>query len=139
MHPGTSTRYLAVLLLAALLGGCQTDDPGTSIFPTADTVQPFPSDYRTEMLAFMHTYLNDPVGVRSAVIADPVQRTVGGRGRYVSCVRFAEREADGSYRDPREHAVVFVNGRLDRVADKTGDLCAGVAYQPFPALEQMTR
>ena len=139
MHLGKSTRYLAALLLTTLLAACQTDDPGTSIFPTADTVQPFPSDYRTEMVAFMHTYLNDPVGVRSAVIADPVQRTVGGRARYVICVRFAARQADGSYRDPREHAVVFVNGRLDRVADKASDLCAGVTYQPFPELEQMTR
>jgi hypothetical protein len=39
----------------------------------------------------------------------------------------------------RERAVIFVNGRADRVVDRTSDLCAGAVYVPFPELEKMTR
>ena len=84
----------------------------------------------------MKTYLNNPVGVHDAVMAEPVQRTVGGRLRYVSCLRFTARESDGSYREPRERAVVYVDGRLDHVVEKPGELCAGAAYAPFPELER---
>jgi hypothetical protein len=48
----------------------------------------------------MRTDLNDPVGVHDAVMAGPVERTVGRRLRYVS------RESDGSYRGLRERAIV---------------------------------
>jgi hypothetical protein len=87
----------------------------------------------------MKTYLNNPVGVRDAAMAEPVQRTVGGRLRYVGCLRFTARDTDGSYREPRERAIVFVDGRLDRVVDNAGEPCAGVVYAPFPDLEKMTR
>ena len=40
---------------------------------------------------------------------------------------------------PRERAVLFVNGRLDRMIEKSGELCAGAALAPFPELEKMTR
>ena len=73
----------------------------------------------------MKTYLNNPVGVRDAAMAEPVQRTVGGRLRYVSCLRFTTRESDGSYREPRERAVLFVDGRLDRIIENAGEPCAG--------------
>ena len=101
--------------------------------------QPFPANYRPEVLAFMKTYLNNPVGVREAVIAEPTQRTVNGRVRYVTCLRFAERQADGTYRDPHERAILFINGRLDRVLQDSGEVCAGVAYAAFPELERMSR
>ena len=54
----------------------------------------------------MRAYLNDPVGVHDAVMAGPVERTVGVRLRYVSCLRFSPRESDGSYRGLRERAIV---------------------------------
>ena len=101
--------------------------------------QPFPDNYRPELLAFMRTYLNNPVDVRNAMMADPVQRTVGGRVRYVSCLRYSDQQEDGSYREPREHAVLFINGRLDRMLPSAGDLCTGANYAPFPELEKMTR
>ena len=113
--------------------------PTSFIENSNDASQPFPSNYRTELVAFMHTYLNNPVGVRGASLAEPVQRTIGGRSRYVSCVRFAEQQADGNYREPRERAVVFVNGRLDRIAQNSPEACAGAVYASFPELEKMTR
>jgi hypothetical protein len=91
------------------------------------------------LLAFMKTYLNNPVGVHEAAVAEPVERTVGGRLRYVACLRFIPRESDGSYREPRERAILFVDGRLDRVVENAGETCAGAVYAPFPDLEKLTR
>jgi hypothetical protein len=90
-------------------------------------------------LAFLKTYINNPVGVREAVIAEPVQRTVGGRLRYVTCLRFSARDSDGNYRDARDRAVVYIDGRLDHLVDKPGDLCADAVYAAFPELEKLTR
>ena len=131
-----------MLLLSLALTACMDSDesrPTSFIADSNDANQPFPASYRSELVAFLHTYLNNPVDVHDASVAEPVQRTVGGRVRYVACVRFAERQSDGGYREPRERAVVFVGGRLDRIAQNAGELCAGAAYAAFPELEKMTR
>jgi len=109
-----------------------TDDRGVSN-------QPFPNNYKSEILAFMKTYLNNPVGVRDAVMAEPVQRVVGGRLRYVSCLRYSARESDGNYREPRERAILFVDGRLDRIVENASEPCTGAVYAPYPDLEKMVR
>src|SRR5207248_2043561 len=83
------------------------------------------------------TYLNNPVGVREAALAEPVQRTVGGRVRYVACLRYAERQSDGTYRDVRDRAVLFVNGRLDRMIQNPTDECADAVYAAFSELEKL--
>jgi hypothetical protein len=140
---GISARYLALLLPLALVG-CLTDgdDNGRSLSFTGDRgvdSQPFPGNYRSEILAFMKTYLNNPAGLHDTAMAEPMQRTVGGRLRYVSCLRYAAREAEGGYREAHEHAIVYVDGRLDRVVENAGELCAGASYSPFPELAGLTR
>ena len=143
MHLGISAKCAAILLLPIALAACAGSDDGQGMPPITDdrggANQPFPDNYRAEMLAFMKTYLNNPVGVHDAAMAEPVQRTVGGRLRYVSCLRFTPRESDGSYREPRERAILYVDGRLDRVVENAGETCAGAVYAPFPDLEKMTR
>ena len=137
-----AAQVAAILLLPVALAACAGSDEGKSITYTDDrgvSNQPFPTNYRSEVVAFMRTYLNNPVGVRDAAMAEPVQRTVGGRLRYVSCVRFTARDTDGSTREPRERAILFVDGRLDRVAENASEPCAGAVYAPFPDLEKMTR
>ena len=52
---------------------------------------------------------------------------------------FSPRDSDGSYHDARERAVVYVDGRLDHMVEKAGELCAGAAYAAFPELEKLTR
>ena len=137
---GTTAKYLAILLLPAMLAACQTDDAVTTFLASDDGAnQPVPTNYRPEILAFMRTYLNNPVGVREAAIAEPVQRTVGGRPRYVVCLRYAERQMDGTYREVRERGVLFINGRLDRMMPNASDECAGAVYGPFSDLEKMQR
>ena len=134
---------MAILLLPIALAACAGSEDGRDAAFTINNGggpnQPFPANYRTELLAFMKTYLNNPVGVHEASMAEPVQRSVGGRVLYVSCLRFTPRESDGSYREPRERAIVYVNGRLDRVVENVKDVCAGATYAPFPEMEKMAR
>ncbi|KRR04813.1 hypothetical protein CQ12_21185 [Bradyrhizobium jicamae] len=130
------------MLLPIALSACAASDESKPITFTDDrgvSSQPFPKNYRAEVLAFLKTYLNNPVGVRDAAIAEPVERVIGGRQRYVACVRFSARESEGGYREPRERAILFVDGRLDRIIENAVEPCAGVAYAPFAELEKMTR
>jgi len=138
---GTSAKLAAILALSIGLAGCAGGDSGPISF-TADrgaADQPFPTNYRAEILAFMRTYLNNPVGVRDAAIAEPVQRTIGGRLRYVACVRYSAKDSDGNYRPAREHGVVFVDGRLDRIMENAAEPCAGVSYGQFAELGNLSR
>ena len=136
--PATS---LAILLLPLTLAGCLDSDETrtTSFVESANAEQPFPANYKPEILAFLKTYLNNPAGVHETAVAAPAQRTVNGHLRYVSCLRFAERQSDGTYREPRERAVLFVGGRLDRMLPSAAEECAGAAYAAFPELEKLTR
>jgi hypothetical protein len=139
---GRLVKITATVLLPIMLSACAASDDTKPITFTEDrgvSTQPFPKNYRAEVLAFLKTYLNDPVGVRDAGMAEPVERVIGGRLRYVACLRFSPRESDGSYRAPREHAILFVDGRLDRILENAVEPCAGLAYAPFPDLEKMTR
>jgi len=131
-----------MVLLPMALSACAASDDSKPITFTDDrgvSNQPFPNNFRAEVLAFLKTYLNNPVGVRDAVVAEPVQRVIGGRLRYVVCLRFSPRESDGGYREPRERAFLFVDGRLDRIIENASEPCAGAAYAPFAELEKLTR
>jgi hypothetical protein len=139
---GKSKKLAAILMLPIVLAACAGSDDSRSITYTDDrgvANQPYPDNYRAELLAFMKTYLNNPVGVHDAALAEPVQRTVGGRLRYVTCLHFTPRESDGSYRALRERAILYVNARLDRVVEDASDVCAGAVYAPFPELEKLAR
>ena len=48
-------------------------------------------------------------------------------------------DSDGNYREPRERAVLYVDGRLDRIIENASDPCAGAVYAAFPELEKMVR
>ncbi|MDI4237040.1 hypothetical protein OZ411_29950 [Bradyrhizobium sp. Arg237L] len=141
---GKKARLTAILLLPIALAACSalSSDDNRSISFTDDrgvADQPYPKNYRVETVAFMHTYLNDPTGVRDAAMAEPVQRTVGGRLRYITCLRFSARDSDGAYRPTRERAIVYVDGRLDRMMENAAEPCAGATYAPFLELENMSR
>ena len=138
----TAARIAAILLLPIALAACAGSDEVKSITYTDDrgvSNQPFPANFKSEILSFMKTYLNNPVGVRDAAMAEPVQRVVGGRLRYISCLRFNARDSGGNYREARERAVLYVDGRLDRVIENASEVCAGAVYASFPELEKMTR
>lgn len=132
-------KRAAAVLVALGLGACAGPSGNVSFVESASGAQPFPTAYRTDLLAFMRTYLNDPVGVRGAVLAEPVQRSVGGNMRYIACVRYAAKDFNGRYTPVQERGVAFVDGRLERVVDNSAEVCAGANYQPFPEMEKMTR
>lgn len=139
---GRLSGIAATISLPILLAACAASEESRSITYTDDrgvASQPFPRNYRVEALAFLKTYLNNPVGVRDAGIAEPVERVVGGRQRYIVCLRFSARETDGDYREPRARGILFVDGRLDRIIENAAEPCAGAVYAAFPELEKMTR
>ncbi|MFC0243756.1 hypothetical protein [Rhodopseudomonas telluris] len=132
--PVSARRLVLALAAAATLGGCITGGDSGPPDAGGDGVQPFPANYRSEIPAFLRSYLNNPVGLRDAMMAEPVQRDVGGRMRFVSCLRFTPQGGR-----PQDIAIVHVNGRLDRVAANATELCAAAVYAPFPELEKLSR
>jgi hypothetical protein len=139
-------RYLALVLL---LGGCNANyDIWRYERERAERANTtVPRNHRAEVVAFMRSYLNDPVGVRSAFISEPALRPIEGSNRYVVCLRYNPRRSGGQYAGSRDNLVVFRDGRLDRVVDSRGErgpdiareYCKDAAYVPFAELEQMTR
>lgn len=130
-------RLILAAISAMALGACafRVDEWGDR----TEGQQMLPVNYRTELVAFMRSYLNDPTGIREAAIAEPVMRTVGGRLRYVTCVRYSARDNGKEYLPVRDRAVLYVDGRLDRLIEEGAEICAGANYAPFPELEKITR
>ncbi|HYI04476.1 MAG TPA: hypothetical protein VD858_06285 [Reyranella sp.] len=130
----------SVLVVPLLLAGCSSDwMRGQEA--SVQTHSVFPQNYRTEIVALMHTYLNDPTGVRDAFVSEPSQRTIEGISRYVSCVRYNAKKTGGQYAGSKDSMVLFRGGRLERVIDNemARGLCKDAAYTPFPELQQMSR
>jgi hypothetical protein len=133
---------LLPLLLA--LGAC-AGGSGEELYLSrsryADTAQPFPANYKAELLAFMRTYLNDPTNVREAAISEPVQRQIAGSRRYFLCVRYNARDSSGRYTGVSDRAALYLDGRFDRLIERAQDFCPAPAqsYAAFPELERLTR
>jgi hypothetical protein len=134
-------RSRLVIAIALLLGACShqdvddvTSSPGANIYP---------ANYKTDILAAMHAYLNDPTGVRDAALAPPELKpaTMSMPARYVACLRFNAKKNANGYAGPKEIAALFGGGRFDQFVDNpsTKELCAAAAYAPFPELEQLSR
>ena len=129
---------LAMLLpLAACVGG--GDETYYARPKNTDVPQPFPANYRAELLAFMRTYLNDPTNIRQAAIAEPALREIGGYRRYYVCLRYDARDSSGRYTGVSDRAALYLDGRFDRLLERQTELCGAAAYSAFPELEQLTR
>lgn len=98
-----------------------------------------PSNHKADIVAFMHTYLNDPRGVREAFTSEPALRTLDNASRYVVCLRYNARKSNGQYAGSKDSLVLFRDGRLDRIVDNAREQCKDARYLPFPELERMTR
>jgi hypothetical protein len=128
-------RFAAVAF-TLVIAGCSTQ-------PSVITSEPNvpPTNYRAEILAYLRTYLNDPVGVRDAAISEPALRPVPGAPvqRYVSCLRYNAKNSLGKYEGRSDRLVIFLSGRFDTMAPARGEACASVTWMPFPELEQLRR
>ena len=129
---------------ALLVAACASDDIG----PTPAELQArwnaqnvAPENYKSDLLAFLRTYLKQPAGVRNAQASKPLLKKVGPGDRYIVCVRFRERKSGNTYAPPKDGAATFVSGRLDRFIDtplEVAALCKDVPLEPFPELEKLT-
>lgn len=132
-----------------LLGAC-AHERGEEAAGGEQGVNAYPANYKSDILAAMHAYLNDPTGVRAAAISEPALKPLGGSGinfissppaRYVVCVQFNPKAMNG-YAGVKQIAAVFIAGRFDRfieTATEIKDLCADASYAPFPELEKLSR
>lgn len=137
-------RRWLVVGAALLAAGCASDDVGPSpaeLQARWDAQNIAPQNYKNDLLAFLRTYLNEPVGVRNAQASKPLLKRVGPGDRFIVCVRYRERKSGGAYRPPKDGAATFVSGRLDRFLDaplEVAALCKDVPLEPFPELEKLT-
>ena len=133
------SRLLPLVLIAALaLAGCSSV-PNPWAPPAEPDANLFPQNYRSELLAFMQTYLNDPTDVRDAQIAEPVLKAVGSSERYVVCLRYNAKDSQGRYMGAKESIAVYLRGRFNQLVNATGEVCKGAAYQPFPEMQALRR
>jgi hypothetical protein len=130
-------------LVAAVLGGCSGAD-SSSMFAFTKSADPppldpklFPAQYKTEIAAFMRTYLSNPTKVKDALVGQPVLKPVGGQPQYVTCVRYNPRDTTGQYEGSKTNLAVFLGGQLNQFLDGTPEMCANLAYQRFPEIESM--
>src|SRR5262249_20179505 len=129
------------LVLAAALAGCASysNEPSPEVQRTNwEARNVYPQNYRSEILAYMRNYLNEPANVRDAFVSDPELRSMGLGNRYASCVRYNLRNTPSGGPPGREHIVVFVEGKLDVVREAKNQ-CADAAYVAFPELERLKR
>ena len=126
-------RNLSLLFgLAFALGAC-----GHNLVPDSEGINVYPTNYKSDILAAMHAYLNNPSGIRDAAISEPVLKSSGNVNRYVACLRFTPKKNVSEYGATREIAAVFMAGRLDQFVDLPKSECNGVAYAAFPELQNL--
>ena len=140
MNGGGCRRHVGLIIIALALSACaggqhKTDENG------GEGVNAYPTNYKTDILAAMHVYLNDPTAIRDASISEPVLKpaSLTMPSRYMLCLRFNPKKTATVYEGMREVAAVFVAGRFDQFIETPKDLCAGVTYAPFPELEKLSR
>jgi hypothetical protein len=111
-------------------GGHDGDDGG---------IHAYPDHYKSDILAAMHAYLNDPTGIHDAAISAPMLKELANDTRYVVCLRFNGKRDNGMYAGDQQVAAVFLAGRFDDFLDAAGskEPCTGATYEPFPELEQL--
>jgi len=126
---------IAAIAIAVMMSACASTPP--SEMSSEPNVAP--ANYKAEILAYLRTYLNDPVGVRGAFITEPSLVTIGGTQRYVSCLRFNAKNSVGQYEGSKDRLVAFLSGRLDALALARGEECKDANWQPFPELEKLRR
>lgn len=137
-------KCFAAVLVATLLTGCavQSGFQTPEQKAASDAANVYPAKYKSDLLAFLRTYLNDPSNIRDAQVSEPAVKPIGGTNLYVSCVRFNARKSGGEYAGSKDHIAIFLSGRLDRlvpVGREHREQCASAMYQPFPELERLSR
>jgi len=140
---GASWRRAGLFIVAALLlTACAGSGLNVAAGGGPDGgIHAYPDNYKPEILAAMHAYLNDPSGIRDAAISEPMLKEVGhGTGtRYVVCLRFNGKRDNGNYAGLKQIEAVFLAGRFEDFVDAPREPCLTATYAAFPELEQLKR
>jgi hypothetical protein len=131
-------RAASFTAAALLLGACARGALDFGHEAGADKgIHAYPDNYKADILAAMHAYLNDPSGIRDASISEPMLKEVGDGTRYVVCLRFNGKRDNGNYAGIKQVEAVFLAGRFDDFVDAPREPCLAATYAPFPELEQI--
>lgn len=133
----TGLFIAAALLMTGCAGSGRNVGAGGSS-EQGDT-HAYPDNYKSEILAAMHAYLNDPSGIRDASISEPMLKEVGYATRYVVCLRFNGKRDNGNYAGVKQIEAVFLAGRFQDFVDAPREPCQTASYAAFPELEQLKR
>jgi hypothetical protein len=139
MNGGAARRASLLVGVMLLLGACghhhglEADSAGDD----EDGINAYPTNYKSDILAAMHAYLNDPTDIHDAAISDPALKSIGNGTRYVACLKFNPKKNASEYAGVKEVAAVFLAGRFDQFVETAKDQCAGVTYVPFPELQKL--
>jgi hypothetical protein len=147
--------FWVFLLIGIAAGGCAARYVPEAQRKAEEAKNIMPADYKSDLLAFMRSYLNNPDNVRNAALSEPQKLMVDSIERYVACVRFNAKDSAGRYLGLRDHLAVFISGKFDRLIElgrvareasegneqhrPLREFCAAATYQPFPELEQLRR
>jgi hypothetical protein len=144
MNGGGARRAGFVLGVTLTLAACGHQRHADTDNDSEERINAYPTNYRSDILAAMHSYLNDPTGIRGAAIAQPALKTTanatttGSRERYVVCLQFNPKKNASEYAGQKTVAAVFLAGRFDHFADiLKDDECSGATYTPFPELQKL--
>jgi hypothetical protein len=139
-NSGRSAILCTLLAAAVILCGCTVarlshdDSDGAE-----DPRNPQPANYRSDILAMLRIYLNNPTEIKDASIAAPALMRIGTRDRYGICLRLNARKISGEYTGSKDYVAIFVAGRLDQLVDAKREQCLAADYQPFPEAEKVAR
>jgi hypothetical protein len=138
MSGGAARRASLFLAMTLILGACgHHRGPDADSGGDDDGVNAVPANYKSDLIAAIHAYLNDPTGIRDAAVSEPALKSVGSETRYVVCLKFNPKKNAAEYAGVKEVAAVFLAGRFDHFVEIPRDLCAGVTYMPFPELQKL--
>ena len=120
-----------------LLGACTAQQQQALSGDDTNGANITPTNYKADIAAAMHSYLNDPTDIRDAAVSPPVLKTIGLVARYVACVQFNPKKNARDYAGVKTIAAVFLAGRFDHFIDKPKIECSGAAFAPFPELQKL--
>jgi hypothetical protein len=126
----------AVMAVSACTVGHLISEDGGRV---DDPRNPRPANYKSDLIAMLRVYLNNPTQIRDASLSEPMLASVVGRNRYIVCLRLDAKRSSGQYTGSREYIAIFLAGRLDQLVDAKAEQCKAAEYQPFPEAETPTR
>ncbi len=135
---GGKARPAGLLVSLALLLGACTAQQREALSGDDGGINTPPTRYKADIAAAMHSYLNDPTGIRDAAVSEPALKTMTGLvTRYVACVQFNPKKNTREYAGVRTIAAVFLAGRFDHFVDNPKTECTGAVFTPFPELQKL--